>query len=364
MRWLLVRLALALVAVSATSPGFRKGMCWGHGKTGYYNGLYDYDSAAANDSLALLANTGTNAVQIETAWYVDDCNATTIHPNPYTPSDAALNSAISASRALGMEVMLNAHIEVSCKYTNSCDAACAGRTDINFGNTIAKWDAWFSSYTAFIVHHAVLCEQALGCNMLAVHVELQDIGEQLPDIGQRWARVISAVRRHFNGALTASCNSSPGTTAGAALNQSYWGLLDYIGIDSFPAVSGNPVEPADVSAAFEVLLHNLRPLVQRTGKKLLFTQVGYPSCEHCGEKGALRKYDTVDERCQVAAYTGILSTLMSSKLADMVAGLYLWNWLPCITASPGKCSIGPRDNSESPQGKQAESTVCSYYKRG
>ena len=105
---------------------------------------------------------------------------------------------------------------------------------------------------------------------------------------------------------------------------------------------------------------------QRQQQRLLFTQVGYPSCANCGEKGALRKYPTVNEQCQVEAYTGILDVLLSSKYSHLVAGLYFWNWLPCVKASGGSgsssgCAIGPSDNAESPQGKAAEATVRSYY---
>ena len=354
-----------LVALKSDEAAFKTGMCWGHGKTAYYNKLSDYGSAAANASLATLAATGANSVQIETAWYLADCNSTELHPMPYTPTDSAIRSAIAKSNALGMEAMINAHIELTCKYDSSCAASCGGRTAIDFGQDSAKWDAWFRSYTEFIVHYAKVCESAQGCGLLAVHVELQSIGAHLPDIGDRWAAVIRAVRQHFSGKLTASCNGSPGITAGQALNISYWHLLDYIGIDTFPAVHGSPVQPDDVSAAFTTLLMNLRPLVQKTGRnsKVLFTQVGYPSSIHCGEKGALRKYPTVDEQCQANAYKGILDVLMDKEHRDLVAGLYFWNWLPCVTPDGDGCAIGAKDNAESPQEKEAERTLRAYYSR-
>jgi hypothetical protein len=53
--------------------------------------------------------------------------------------------------------------------------------------------------------------------------------------------------------------------------------------------------------------------------------------------------------------------VLSSVCRVAVAGLYFWNWLPCVTPS-GLCAIGPKDNAESPQGKTAEGTVRSYYK--
>eukprot|EP01052_Picozoa_sp_SAG31_P024560 SAG31_NODE_2097_length_6453_cov_16.072867_7_plen_84_part_00 len=54
-------------------------------------------------------------------------------------------------------------------------------------------------------------------------------------------KVIAAARKVFAGSLTASCNGSPGITGQMALNITYWHALDFIGIDTFPAVHGNPV---------------------------------------------------------------------------------------------------------------------------
>ena len=82
-----------------------------------------------------------------------------------------------------------------------------------------------------------------------------------------------------------------------------------------------------------------------------------------GKKGALRKFKTVNEECQVAAHKGILDALLSAKASAMVAGLHLWNWLPCVSPSAGSCLIGPADNAKSPQGKAADATVRSYYSR-
>ena len=92
-------------------------------------------------------------------------------------------------------------------------------------------------------------------------------------------------------------------------------------------------------------------------------QVGYPSSIHCGEKGALRKYPTVDEQCQANAYKGILDVLMDKEHKDLVAGLYFWNWLPCVTPDGDGCAIGAKDNAESPQEKEAERTLRAYYSR-
>jgi hypothetical protein len=325
----------------------------------FYNGLDAYDSASANASLAELAGTGATHVQIETAWYVERCSSTDIGPRNYTPSDGAIAAAVAQARKLGLTVLLNTHIEVACKYDQTCEAGCRGRNSIDFGTDKSSWDRWFTSYTAFIVYYAKLCEVA-GCGVLTVHVELQEIGAHLPDIGARWASVIGAARAHFSGQLTASCNGSPGVTAGAARNISYWHMLDYIGIDTFPNVQGDPVTALAVRTAFEELLGNLRELSRHTGRKVLFTQVGYPSCRKCGLKNAKSRFTSVDQHCQAQAYTGIMQALLAPDSSDLVAGLYFWNWLPC-THPTKQCQIGVQDNGESPQHKQAQAVVARFF---
>eukprot|EP01052_Picozoa_sp_SAG31_P024559 SAG31_NODE_2097_length_6453_cov_16.072867_6_plen_214_part_00 len=192
-------LCLAVVAAALVLPAphfhasephnltsFQKGMCWGHGKTAFYNHFDDYGSVASSASLAALAATGANAIQIETAWYMDNCSSTTLGPRNYTPADNAIAAAVGTARGLGLQVMLNAHIEVACVYGASCAMGCNGRTDIDF-NT-AGWDDWFASYTEFIERYGRLCALA-GCSALTVHVELQTLGAGRADMGSRWEKV-------------------------------------------------------------------------------------------------------------------------------------------------------------------------------
>ena len=210
---LLTTLAALPLADAGAAP-LQRGLCWGHGKTALYNHLSNYSGDDARASLRQLAATHATHVQIETAWYVDQCSSTVLHPMPYTPSNASLVGAIRYARSLGLRVMLNAHIEVACVYDASCEPGCGGRTDIDFGGNSSAWDAWFASYTDYIRQGAQLCELA-GCELMAAHVELQEIGAALPDIGRRWAGVIGAARQLFGGKLTASVNGGPGITGGA-----------------------------------------------------------------------------------------------------------------------------------------------------
>jgi len=350
-------LVMAIIsATGAVAEPVQRGICWGHGKTAEANGFHNYSTPQAFASLAALKRIGANWVSPETAWYQAQCTDTELLPKPYTPDDASLEAMIQYANSLGLKVLLNAHIEVSCMYDGSCKNGCRGRTGIDFGRNISAWDAWFASYTAFAVHYGRLCERA-GCAGHLVHVELQDIGAALPDITQRWLGVIAAVRRVFSGTLSASVNS--GDTGTPVLNQGYWEALDYIGVDTFPDLGSDVVVSSlQTRQTFEALLQNLVPLCNRTGKQIILTQIGYPSCIHCGEKGAHNKFQTVNMQCQCNAYQGLLEAVWSSPI---VAGLYWWNWLPCVDQAQAYCQIGANDNGESPQEKGAQDVLANFY---
>jgi hypothetical protein len=69
-----------------------------------------------------------------------------------TPSDKSLAAAIQYSPSLGMEVLLNAHIEVSCIYFHNCTDG-KSRTSIDFGKNTGLSNTWFQSCTDFITHY-------------------------------------------------------------------------------------------------------------------------------------------------------------------------------------------------------------------
>lgn len=190
---------------------------------------------------------------------------------------------------------------------------------------------------------------------MAVHVELQDI----PAPASYWRTVIAQLRSVFSGELTASCNAGGGGED--LVKVSYWDALDYIGIDAFPYIGSDKVISVDATAKlWASRLASYKQVAAKFGKRLLFTQIGYPSCEHCGEKNAHEKYKTPSQQCQINAYTGMFQSLWND---DTVAGLYWWNWLNCEVGDPN-CQVGPDDNGESPQNKGAQDTIAHYYGGG
>lgn len=329
----------------------QQGLCWGHGKTAFWNHYQNYSSSASRSSIDAAAALGANWIQIETAWYQDQCKSTHLHSEVYTPSDAVLVDAIKYVHQSNMLVMLNAHIEVSCKYYGNCSDNCKSRNGIDFGSNTTGWNAWFATYTQFIIHYAKLCE-VNDVEMLTVYVELQNI----PAKDSYWRDVIRAVRKVYSGSLIASVN---GGNPEGITDILYWDALDYIGIDSFPYLGKQKtIDVVTVKQKFDSLLVEFTKVAKSFNRSIIFTQIGYASCDSCGDKNAPSKYPHVNEQCQCNAYLGMFESLWNS---DVVAGLYWWNRINCIDSSDKYCQIGSKDNHMSPQKKGVQDIIAYYY---
>ena len=121
-----------------------------------YNGIThvswwfdEYDSAAGGTSRAALRDTGANWMGLLVTWYQQDAASNVIarHPDPNKDhTDARIRTAIRDAHSRGLQVMLKPHVD-----------ALNGqwRGDFNPSNA----DAWFQSYTQFIVHYAQIAQE-------------------------------------------------------------------------------------------------------------------------------------------------------------------------------------------------------------
>lgn len=108
-------LGFLFASMLSISHAIHKGVCWGPGKSSFYNKLVDYNSTGSRASLNAAAKLGVDWVQIETTWFQHQVNSTEIGPwAGVTPTDDSFEAAIVYAKTLGMKVLLNAHIEISC----------------------------------------------------------------------------------------------------------------------------------------------------------------------------------------------------------------------------------------------------------
>jgi glycosyl hydrolase family 113 len=319
-----------------------------------YNGLThvswwfdEYDSAAGGTSRAALADTGANWMGLLLTWYQQDASSNVIARNPdpnKDHSDARIRAAIRDAHSRGLQVMLKPHVD-----------ALNGqwRGDFNPGNP----DAWFQSYTQFIVHYAQIAQEE--------NVELYCMGTEFKTISgaanrDRWIAVINAIKAVYSGPLTYAANAT--FPADEFTSVSFWDQLDLIGLDGYFNLTdqNNPTLAQLVSAWTsnrfgENIVAAVQNFADSRQKPLIFTEIGYKSTDgtnrepwNFGLSGAL---DTAEQRdCYDAAFT------VWSQRSSWMRGFFWWNWtVPPLSAG---------DSDYNPRGKPAETVLRAWQGPG
>ncbi len=305
-----------------------------------------YTTAASSQSMQELAATGANAIELVTTQYLDTASSVDIEPNEDTESDANLELAISQAEQQGLQVMLKPHVNV-------VDGTWEGELDPSDPNT------FFDSYKNFIVHYAQIAQET-GVPVLCVGAELVSLSG--PAYASQWDDIIAAVRQVYTGALTYAA------TYTEAKNVSFWGKLDYIGIDSYVSltteqdptvedlekgwttVSSDPYIAASEDYMSPVDFYKY--LSDSYGKPLIFPEIGYRSVVGSAiNPGDWTTQSPVDLQQQADAYQAFLDVWNNDK-GDWMKGAFVWDW-----------STDPSSyiDSYSPQGKPALATLSSWY---
>jgi hypothetical protein len=319
-----------------------------------YNGITqvswwfdEYDSATGGTSRAALAATGANWMGLLLTWYQQDASSTVIARNPdpnKDHSDARIRAAIQDAHSRGLQVMLKPHVD-----------ALNGqwRGDFNPGNP----DAWFQSYTQFIVHYAQIAQEE-GVELYCMGTEFKTIsGAANRD---RWVAVINAIRNVYSGPLTYAANAT--FPADEFTSVSFWDRLDLIGLDGYFNLTdqNNPTLAQLVSAWTsnrfgENIVAAVQNFADSRQKPLIFTEIGYKSTDganrepwNFGLSGAL---DTAEQRdCYEAAFT------VWSQRSSWMRGFFWWNW----TVPPPPAN----DGDYNPRGKPAETVLRAWQGPG
>jgi serralysin len=295
-----------------------------------------YQGQEGTDSRQALTATGANWAGILVTWYVADRSATTIAADAQsTPSTEALTEAIRDLRGRGLKVMLKPHVD-------SKDGTWRGDvlpTDTN---------AWFASYTGFIVGMARLAEQE--------HVEMLCVGTELKTLSgaayqAKWTEIIAQVRSVYGGKLTYAANAS--TLPDEYATVSFWSLLDYAGLDAYVALT-TKTDPtrAELVAGWSGALTTFRNWASGHGKPVIFTEIGYRSMNGANirpwEFGGSGTYDPTE---QTDCYYAMFSVFLPER--SWMKGAFWWSWdVPVPPAS---------DLGYTPRGKPAGDFLRERY---
>ncbi|MBF9222973.1 glycoside hydrolase family 113 [Hymenobacter ruricola] len=308
------------------------------------------DSITDAELAPLLRDHVTWIAQMPFGWQADAA-APTIRLNTARPtgrrglwgeSDAGLTYTARLARQHGIRTLLKPHLWVR--------GHGAWPGDVNMASP-ADWDAWFASYSAFLLHYAQLAETA-HFDALCIGTELLHATEPAHD--KAWRGLIRQVRRVYHGPLTYAAN-----WRGEYRQIRFWDALDYVGIQAY-----FPLSPA-AGPSLETLVAGWQPHLQELSawqkkikKPIVFTEVGYKTTPDA----AARPWEwpehlattPPDEATQARCYEALFRTCWAQP---WLKGLFIWKWYPGLTAD------GParRHADFTPQHKPAETVLARWY---
>ena len=319
--------SVGILACSAASAGKMKGICW--------------EAAGPVDGTALapLRDLGAGWISQTPFGWAPALDVPEVRFSGerglWGETDAGLVATAKAARALGIKTLLKPHLWVRHGEWQG-EIAMATEED---------WAKWFASYEAFILHYARLAE-ANGFEALAVGTELAKASGRTQD----WKRLIAQVRALYHGKLTYAANWNE-----EAERIAFWGDLDFIGVQAYyPLATVDRPDEKAIEAAWAPIAARLEALGRRTGKPVVFTEVGFKS--HTGSLKEPWVWDTngdVDLGVQKDAFTAMFTTFWRKP---WFGGTFVWKW----RASPRE---GPRaDKDFTPQGKPALAVIKEHYR--
>jgi hypothetical protein len=233
-----------------------------------------------------------------------------VHRSPRTETDEGIARALFDARSLGMTALVQPRLWVG-------GGAAVG--DIAMADD-RGWHGWFDAYRRFIVHQAVVAE-ASGVALFCVGSDL----EKTETREKEWRDVVAAVRLATGAPVLYAASG-----AANANRITFWEALDAIGVDFFDSLS----KSAKLSdrALDEAVRRAVRPVAElskRTGKSVIFTEVGYPAVQSAWiaprDEGPGRLAGAEDAARAIAAVSRALAKESWWK------GVYWWK-----TSSDGK----------------------------
>jgi len=337
-------LLTSLLAAQATAPLFQKGM----GYSG--SSSIPFDSPKSFESLKVMQGIGTEWLCVVFSWYQDSINSTNIQPlSGASPTDAAMEAMVNQARSLNMKILLKPHVEPRDGYW---------RAWIGTYFDDAAWNAWFTSYKAYMAYYAKLA-QKWKAEVFSCGVEMIAASRN----ADHFRDVVAVIRRYYTGKVTYSANwgsqyeaplpphhhiTLPSPMSGAPLGEidtiTWIDALDVIGIDAyyFLTTDDYPTSQELHDAWAPIVLH-IANISSFWNKNVIFTEIGYRSINGAAvHPGWWNITAPVNLTQQALCYEAVFQSFKSQSWWE---GVYWWLW----TTDPA--NGGPQNMDFTPQNK-------------
>lgn len=258
----------------------------------------------------------------------------------YTESHGGIRALARQADTLGMGVILKPHI-----WIGGYDAG-GNRSEIAFESEWA-WGRWETSYRGFLMTYARLAAD-VDADVLVLGTELRSVATTRPEF---WRGLARDVREVYDGELTYAANWHAEYE-----NIEFWDVLDYVGVQAYFPLADGPNPTLDtMRSRWRTHRAELARVHRRTGKPILFTEIGYRSARTTAEapwRWPERGSESVpaDSTLQARCYRAFFSTMGT---ASWFAGGIIWKWHP----------EHDRQSSTAftPQGKPAERVLRRWF---
>ena len=272
------------------------------------------------------------------------CQASLTSPDiwacPEMPSDASLIRVIRFARSIGLQVMLDVHVDVA--------GQSVWRAYINPANRVA----WFTQYGAWLVHYGRIA-QAAGASGICIGTEMVDVTDPTVHASNTamWVHyIIRPLRSVFTGWLTYSAQHGID-----ALRLGIWPYLDRIGVSTYFILAGRG-SVSNLEADWAWINSRYVSPLRRYHKPILFTEIGYRNI--AGDHLTPWSYAPGGRPDQAEQAKDYEALLRYWGQFNWWGGVLWWDW----NADPRQS--GPANTDFTPQGKQAENVMRRYFAQG
>lgn len=234
-----------------------------------------------------------------------------------------LPGAVEIARKKGIHLFWKPHLA----YWGSF----AWRGEIGFGADEGAWRRFFDGYRAFIVDQARFAETS-GVRLFAVGTELDATTHREAE----WRRIVAEVRKVYSGRITYAANWD------RVDKVPFWDAVDWIGVQAYHPLSEreNP-DRAALVVGWDSHLRELEKLSRQTGKKVLFTEIGYDRSADAARE-PWKRGDADSEPARALRARLIEVALERLPREPWLAGIFWWKWMP---GHPYAWDRGDRDFS-------------------